>query len=67
MRAGTQWLLRPWHGKPEVEYFWYLKSLEQDFLLEQTPGLLGQVMAGPVGTAPTGTAPTALVTAGNST
>ena len=35
---------------------------EQDFLLEQTLSLLGQVMAGPVGTAMT-----ALVTAGNST
>ena len=62
MRAGTRWLLRPWHDKPEVEYFWYRNSPEQDFLLEQTPGLLGQVMTGPVGTAPT-----ALVTAVNST
>ena len=38
------------------------ESPEQDFLLEQTPGLLGQAMAGSVGTAPT-----ALVTAVNST
>ena len=62
MRVEMRWLLRLWHGKSEFEYFWYRKLPEQDFLLEQTLGLLGQVMAGPVGTAPT-----ALVTAVNST